>query len=728
MKTNGLKIRIDTQKATGGIPVCLAAAALFSLGQAVLTAPVFLSAGLPLYGVFLICFIAAAGFVFLLRSPVKKQTFPAAAALLIFVFAVFFKQITGGLAMLACDLADRLTQRTGMIITGPSAGAQANPVFAAAVLLLITAMQYAAACTSLRPVFLLPLCAVYFAGTVSEILPEPMGFLCLSAGAVLLIVYKNGACRGGRLKAAFPAAALLCAFGLLFLFCRGIPLSAQPLRTAIGEAAHNAKYHSVENAMPEGKLSDLGKASFSDAAALDVTFTAPQKTYLRGFIGETYTGTAWTAADPAGIAGIAGARDTFYWLHSDGFYANGILACAYGALEEQPAETVCITLRGACARYAYLPYAAVPDRTKGFGYIGDVKGAAPAESTAYPLYPGSYPEWYSLRARLTDASASDRASVYLADEKAYRDYAYAQYLYVPEQTEETLSLVFSEKEPETLAEIKEAILDAAEAYLFYDENAAVLNGDNDFLSFVLQQHTGGYSVHYATAAALMFRHFGIPARYVEGYFISADDASNIRAEETCTLTERTAHAWAEYYLDGVGWLPFECTPGYADAEDFISENRSEQTSYVSDALKQQTKSDAQEQPQKIDPPEKRSPFRPKSLLWLLLLLPAVLLAIALRSRLICARRRRKLRAMAANQAVPAIYGRMAALCRAGAAPEKDVLAKAKDLNDESLFSTHTMSEERLADMYGYYRQTLAYGKKTWSPVRKLRYFWIEGLY
>ena len=84
--------------------------------------------------------------------------------------------------------------------------------------------------------------------------------------------------------------------------------------------------------------------------------------------------------------------------------------------------------------------------------------------------------------------------------------------------------------------------------------------------------------------------------------------------------------------------------------------------------------------------------------------------------------------MAAKDAIPAVYVRMAALCRAGAAPEKDVLLKAKELNDEALFSTHLMGKERLADMYGYYRQTLENGKKTWSPLRKLRYYWIEGLY
>ena len=37
--------------------------------------------------------------------------------------------------------------------------------------------------------------------------------------------------------------------------------------------------------------------------------------------------------------------------------------------------------------------------------------------------------------------------------------------------------------------------------------------------------------------------------------------------ETITLTEENAHAWAEYYVSGVGFVPFEVTPGYIDDEE-----------------------------------------------------------------------------------------------------------------------------------------------------------------
>ena len=721
MKTQGPQLRIEKTAVRGSLPVSLAAAALFSLGQALLLAPVFPCVTVPVYAVFFFSFALAAGSVLLLRSPVQKWVFPAAVALLLFAFILFFQPLTGGLAKLAGDLTDRVALRTGLLLTGPAApGANALP--AAAVCAAVASLAYAAACVRLRPGLLWPLLAVFAVGVLCGVLPEPQGALCLFAGVVLLLIYKNGA--RGLWKAAVPAAALLCAFGVLTAVFWQVPFSARRLRARVKEAAHTAAYHSGETAMPEGELTDLGKAVFTDAPALEVTFSVPRETYFRGFTGEAYTGKAWTALDPADTAD---ARDLFYWLHSDGFYADGILAAAYGALGETPGETLRVTKRGACARYAYAPYTAVPEHTGSAGYTGDALPYPSAESTLYACYAGSRQEWQALRARLSATDVPEGARVYLADEKAYRDYAYARYLQIPAQAERTLSFLFTEQKPQTLAEIREAVLAAVGTYLYYNESAVVLNGDNDFLSFVLQQHTGGYSVHYATAAALMFRYFGIPARYVEGYYVSAERAGSVAVGTPLALTEHDAHAWAEYYLEGVGWLPFECTPGYTDAGDDAPPPAADSV-YVSDALQRQTRSDAPDQPQKLEPPRPDRQNGAFSPLWLLLLLPASLLAVLLRSRLRCALRRRRLQKLPAGAAVPALYGRLLLLRGAGAATGDGELAKAKQLNEEALFSTHTVGEEQLAQMRAYYVHTLENGKRTWSPPKKARLYWIKGLY
>lgn len=82
-----------------------------------------------------------------------------------------------------------------------------------------------------------------------------------------------------------------------------------------------------------------------------------------------------------------------------------------------------------------------------------------------------------------------------------------------------------------LSEIKERIYQCLEENLAYDESAVTLNGNNDFLAYTLEQKKKGYSVHYATAAVLMLRYYGVPARYVEGYYLRPEEANAAHREK-----------------------------------------------------------------------------------------------------------------------------------------------------------------------------------------------------
>ena len=258
-------------------------------------------------------------------------------------------------------------------------------------------------------------------------------------------------------------------------------------------------------------------------------------------------------------------------------------------------------------------------------------------------------------------------------------------------------------------------------------------GDTDFLTYALERSGSGYSVHYATAAALMLRYFGVPARYVEGYFLSAEEAGRYAAGERIVLTERNAHAWAEYYLDGVGWIPFETTPGYTDDEEL---NAGPGTGLKTERYYSQTEP---------EPPEDNTPeditenggmlrhFRVPSYVTAILLPLLVLLAAALSVLL----RRRKLRAalqridrLDNRGAIAALYGYAAALLRrTSLAPnELDGGAEAADLNREALFSAHAMTDAQRDAMKKYVRTVLDACRHRWSFGQKLVYRWIECLY
>lgn len=68
----------------------------------------------------------------------------------------------------------------------------------------------------------------------------------------------------------------------------------------------------------------------------------------------------------------------------------------------------------------------------------------------------------------------------------------------------------------------------------------------------------GYCVHYSAAFTLMARSLGLPTRIAVGYASTSTAAS---AGDWVTVGGSQLHAWPEVWIDGVGWLAFEPTPG-----------------------------------------------------------------------------------------------------------------------------------------------------------------------
>lgn len=84
---------------------------------------------------------------------------------------------------------------------------------------------------------------------------------------------------------------------------------------------------------------------------------------------------------------------------------------------------------------------------------------------------------------------------------------------------------------------------------------ASLPKGEDSLTWFLTEEQEGNAVAYAAAAVLAYRVAGDPARYVEGYHLAEQEKND------AVLTSQNAHAWAEVYVSGEGWLPMEVAPG-----------------------------------------------------------------------------------------------------------------------------------------------------------------------
>ncbi len=84
----------------------------------------------------------------------------------------------------------------------------------------------------------------------------------------------------------------------------------------------------------------------------------------------------------------------------------------------------------------------------------------------------------------------------------------------------------------------------------------------DIAEYFLFESKRGYCQQFASVATLMYRLYGIPARYAAGYRVQLEDVKlNEGGGFSMDVSETFSHAWPEIFLDGYGWTPIEVTPG-----------------------------------------------------------------------------------------------------------------------------------------------------------------------
>lgn len=91
----------------------------------------------------------------------------------------------------------------------------------------------------------------------------------------------------------------------------------------------------------------------------------------------------------------------------------------------------------------------------------------------------------------------------------------------------------------------------------YDPDTPAAPAGADPVGYFLTGSRRGYCMHFASAAVLLLREMGVPARYASGY--TADVEPGRRTD----VPDYAAHAWVEVYVDGYGWYPVEVTPAAA---------------------------------------------------------------------------------------------------------------------------------------------------------------------
>ena len=309
-------------------------------------------------------------------------------------------------------------------------------------------------------------------------------------------------------------------------------------------------------------LSDSGPLEFSGRPVLRMRASASGHYYLRGTSMDIYTGDAW-APFPDGVW-----EEYTSALPEDGWTGSPLLFLGYASPFGEYSAVVDNVDHD--SRTAFLPYQVVPQdweatgafpvRDQGFRAAENAWGF-PVALTGYDRDLSALTSWPEEHggalSPLTGAAAQA--------EGIYRDYVYAHYLDVPDSAWHAIhdalepKYVFPAHIPP--AEAAEAIRDLLDDRCVYDLDTPAPPGGEDYVTWFLNSSRRGYCMHFATAATLMFRMLGVPARYVSGYTV------DVPADVPVTVRDSAAHAWVEIYLDGWGWYPVEVTPGFSDEFD-----------------------------------------------------------------------------------------------------------------------------------------------------------------
>lgn len=138
----------------------------------------------------------------------------------------------------------------------------------------------------------------------------------------------------------------------------------------------------------------------------------------------------------------------------------------------------------------------------------------------------------------------------------YTNYVYAEYLQIPEYTRSELIRIGEENgiynstnKYALAAKIQKYIRNAGSYNLEGEEYPAGV----DIAVYFLDVAKEGVCQHFAAAATMMYRAYGIPARYVTGF------AVNVEPNTTVSVSTMDAHAWVEIYFENLGWVPVEVT-------------------------------------------------------------------------------------------------------------------------------------------------------------------------
>lgn len=659
----------------------------------------------------------------------KNWFFPTALGALLLAVLLLRRELGAGYCLFHNTFREVLTRCTGWTLPRLEVVTE-NKELAIGVFSAISAAAmgilscFLAAHAPIVPALVLPIVAMG-GMTLLGYSESPLWF-----GAVLGICLLLPVLAGGVRSPWVSWCGCILAFTLLTLCLGGV--NTEDLAAQTRHSLHQWHWETGDTLLPEGDLTGT-PGEVDGQSGLLVTMEQPEEMYLRGFVGTEFEENAWKSMDTAHLAEEG---ELLYWLNKNAFPLNAQFQAAAAPLGLE-SQSVTVKNLGACSQNAYVPFQLLdgewlyeknlhPDMVAAFGN----------RSYSYRVVSGGTE---ALSRVLEMLQTSDEASVltYRRAESAYRDFVYRNYLTLPQELPEELKQLWDAQARPYGGVEKLDDRQARQCALEFLEN---YTGDGTFL-----QDWQGTGYQYATVAVLTLRYFGIPARYAEGYVITAEMAAGVPEGVAMEVDGSCASAWAEVYQDGIGWLPMSLTLGLEEAGG--------QTPPPTQQEQQPEEEPTEETPEEEPLPDGGSAVALTtvalySLIGLLLALVLAFLILVCRRKILRSKVEKRFAGEDPREALGWIFADTANLLEAmGLSREGGSLRKLRpeaserfgedyaarldsmiDWNEMSLFSSRPMTGQQQTDMLAFRQETLTLLKKTTKWYKRFRMKWIRCLY
>lgn len=409
-------------------------------------------------------------------------------------------------------------------------------------------------------VFMIIIWAVLFSNTLTE------RFISLRRTAWVLIV-----------------TALFGIFIVFFIpYNKYIPLqTTNNVRLSIAHGIESFRYNYgakkvLMDHLPEGDLKNAKTLSYTDEIVMKVKMQKPSSVYLKGYVGSVYSNNSWNSLSGTVYGGDF--TGLFEWIGKNNFYPQSQISSLCGVRPELGKVNISVENIALESKYIYTPYETVsmgdlsPQNVK-YEKDGEINssGLFGTRSYSFSMYSPLSADYgiADLNKWVKDnIDYNANYAEYEKNEIAYRAFVYKNYTDVPAETKKILEECFAKGTIDSLKnKYYQSVVDfLRKCYLqkfTYSTEIEKLPAGSDFIANFLKTGSG-YDIHFATLSVMLLRSAGIPARYVEGYYLphSYVDIYGKTPNTVIDVKDSFAHAWAEIYVDGVGWVPAELTPGY----------------------------------------------------------------------------------------------------------------------------------------------------------------------